>query len=144
MYKTKLLGHVVIQVSLWIAIRAALLFVFRSNEGSLLEFHFIRNLGLIFRPLKTLYFVGVLLVFFVLVRYEWKRKPAFLCKGFFVTLIPLAVLGMFFGYVDELRDYYEAFPFLFLLSLSTIVDIFELSPDTRRGETGQSMMQGQG
>jgi hypothetical protein len=144
MNNSKLLGHVLLQVSFWIAIRAALLFIFRSNEGSLLEFHLFRNLGLIIRPLKLIYFVGVLMVFFILVRYEWKRKPVFVRKGFFVTLVPLAVLGMFFGFVDEFRDYYEALPFLFLLSLSTIVDIFELSPDTRRGGTNQNMMQGQG
>jgi hypothetical protein len=144
MNNSKLLGHVLLQVSFWIAIRAALLFVFRNNEGGLLEYHIFNNLSLIYKPLNMLYFIVVILMFFVLVRYEWKQKPAFLRKGFFVTLIPLTLLSIFFSYVDELRIYYEAFPFLFLLSLPTIVDIFELSPDTRRGETGQNMMQGQG
>jgi hypothetical protein len=30
---------------------------------------------------------------------------------------------LFFGYVDELRAYYEAFPFLFLLSVPSLCSI---------------------
>jgi ribosomal protein S18 acetylase RimI-like enzyme len=126
--KSKLFGHVLIQVSLWIIIRSAIVFVFSNNEGSLFEFHLLRNLGLIIRPLKLIYFIGVSTVFFILVRYQWRQKPSFLRAGLLVTLIPLVVLALFFGLVDEFRDYYEAFPFLFLLTLPTIVDIFGKVP----------------
>jgi hypothetical protein len=127
MARSRLMGHGLLQFSLWIVIRAALVFVFRNNEGSLFDFHLVRNLGLIFSPLDIIYFVGVSMVFFVLVRYEWKRKPAFVREGLLVTLIPMIILALIFGYVDELRDYYEAFPFLFLLSLPTMIDVFEIS-----------------
>jgi hypothetical protein len=135
--KSKLFSHVLIQVSLWIVIRAALVFVFRNNEGSLFEFHLLRNLGLIVRPLKLIYFIWVSVVFFILIRYQWKQKPSFLRTGLLITLTPLVILALFFGLVDEFRDYYEAFPFLFLLTLPTIVDIFGISPNTELGSSNQ-------
>jgi hypothetical protein len=130
MRKTTLVRHLLYQASLWVAIRGFLLFLFRNNPGSMLEFHLIHNAGLLFRPVWLLYFVGVTVIFWVLVGRGWTKKPAFLRKGLLVTLIPLFSLALFFGYVDELRDYYEAFPFLFLLLVPTMVDLFKSSPES--------------
>lgn len=123
MRKFGLAGHLLLQVSLWATVRAIIMTTFRNNPGSPVEFHLIRNLGLPGSPVKFIYFAAAVLIVSALVRYGWFRKPVFLRTGLFVTLIPLALLAVFLGFVDELRCYYEAFPFLFLLSLPTVVDI---------------------
>lgn len=127
MRKLGLAGHLLLQVSLWAAVRAIIMTIFRNNPGSPVEFHLIRNLGLPGSPLKFIYFAAAVLIVSVLVRYGWAQKPVFLRTGLFVTLMPLALSAVFLGFVDELRCYYEAFPFLFLLSLPTVVDIFRSS-----------------
>jgi hypothetical protein len=88
-------------------------------------------------PIALLRFVGVVAVLWLLTAYGWARKPVFLRKGLLITLIPLVFLALFFGYVDELRDYYEAFPFLFLLWLPTIVEVFGPSPGRESPNTSQ-------
>lgn len=139
MRNSSLAGHVLLQVSLWLAIRALIMVVFRDNPGSFFEVHLVRNLGLIFDPKKLLYFGGVISVFAVLIGYGWDRKPIFLRRGLLVTMIPLVFLALFLGYVDELRGYYETFPFLFLLSLPTMVDIFGSSPNSQRGGRAEEL-----
>lgn len=129
--KATLIRHLLYQASLWIAIRGLILFLFRNNPGSMLEIHLAHNAELLFRPFWLLYFVGVIVIFWVLVGYGWARKPVFLRKGLLITLIPLVSLAFFFGYVDELRDYYEAYPFLFLLLVPTMVDLFGSSSPKR-------------
>jgi hypothetical protein len=128
MRKTTLVRHLLFQASLWVAIRGLILFLFRNNPGSMLEIHLTHNAELLFRPVWLLYFIGVIVIFWALVSYGWARKPVFLRKGLLITLIPLVSLSFFFGYVDELRDYYEAYPFLFLLLVPTMVDLFGPSP----------------
>jgi hypothetical protein len=139
MRKSSLARHMLLQVSIWIAVRGLIMFLFRSNEGSLFEFHLLRNLELIHSPRHLIYFILVIGVFVTLLRHGWAEKPVFLRNGLFVTLVPLILLALFFGWVDELRDYYEAYPFLFLLCLPAIVDIFQLSPRvSKEGEYGQA------
>jgi hypothetical protein len=129
---SSLAGHVLLQVSLWLAVRALIMVVFRGNPGSFLEVHLVHNLGLIFDPKKLLYFGGVISVFTVLIGSGWAGKPVFLRRGLLVTMIPLVFLALFLGYVDELRGYYETFPFLLLLSLPTMVEIFGSSTKSQR------------
>ncbi|HVP40037.1 MAG TPA: hypothetical protein VMS93_12730 [Candidatus Saccharimonadales bacterium] len=59
----------------------------------------------------------------------WGRKPACLRRGFLVTLAPLSLGLMLFGQCDELRVYYEVYPFVFLLALPTVATLL----------TGQSL-----
>lgn len=127
MSKASLVRHLLSQMLLWIAVKAILLVIFRNNPGSFCESHLSHNLDLISAPFRLLYFVGVVLLFCVLICYRWTEKPSFLRKSLFITAVPLISLAFFFGFVDELRGYYEVFPFLFLLSVPTIVEIFELS-----------------
>jgi hypothetical protein len=95
---------------------------------------------LLFGPIALLRFAGVVAVLWLLTAYDWARKPAFLRKGLLITLIPLALLALFFGFIDELRDYYEAFPFLFLLWLPTIVGVFGPSPGRDLANSSQSRL----
>jgi len=132
--------HVLLQIAAWVGIRALLTAAFKNNPGSLVEFHLLdHNLGLICNPQEFLYFIIVIAVFAVLIKYRWAEKPAFLRQGLVITLAPLMSLALFFGFVDELRGYYEAFPFIFLLSLPTIVDIFELRHHTPEGDRPESL-----
>ena len=133
-----LAGHLLLQISLWIAVKASITAIFMNNQGSFGEFHLIdHNLGLISNPYELLYFVSVISIFSALIHYRWTEKPIFLCHCLFITIIPLMLVVLFFGFINELRDYYEAFPFLFLLSLPTIVDIFGLSHNDTRGRYTQ-------
>jgi hypothetical protein len=126
--------HILLQIAGWIAIKSWITAAFKNNPGSFVEFHLLDcNLGLISNPQELLYFIMVITVFAILIRYRWSEKPTLLKNGLFITLIPLSFSALFFGCINELRMYYEAFPFIFLLSLPTVVDVFELSPaDTPR------------
>ena len=137
-----LAGHLLLQMSAWIAIKASIMTIFKNNQGSLIEFHLIdHNLYLISNSVTSpgclydlLCFVGQVLIFWALIRPGWTEKPIFLRYGLSITLIALILPTLFFGFIDEMRDYYEAFPFLFLLLLPTIVDIFGLTHNDTRGD----------
>ena len=53
-----------------------------------------------------------------LLAYRWDDKPVFLRVAFPATFGPLLALALFFGYIDEWRGYYEAYP----IGLALIVD----------------------
>jgi hypothetical protein len=126
--------HVGSLAILWLSIRALILYFVRQNPGRTLESHLIdHNLRLPW--LYPLYFAYTILIFWVavwLVRRGWHTKPAFFRTGLLVTFLPLFAASFFFGYVDELRGYYECFPFLFLLSVPSLCSIFGV---TERGGT---------
>ncbi len=123
--KMNLILHSFVQLILWFTIKIFLTNVFSSNAGSFVEFHLLgHNLNLFLYPFHLLYFIVVLTIFSVLVAYKWKTKPSFVKLCFLVTFFPLITLSLFFGFVDELRVYYESFPFVFLLSVPVIAEIF--------------------
>lgn len=106
----------------WVVARGSLEMAYRDNPGGMLEHHFWEHtmwLATKF-PIALRYFLAVAAVFFVFIRPDWRSKPSFLKAGMLITFVPLFVGGLFFGFADELRGYYEAFPFLFLLSIPTI------------------------
>ena len=51
-------------------------------------------------------------------------------SGDIVSLAALesALAGMFFGFADELRGYYEVFPFLYLLMIPSVFEILSRDP----------------
>jgi hypothetical protein len=141
MRNSSLAWHLLFLSSLWIAVKASITVIFRNNPGPLIDFQLIdHNLIIILNSLASfitlyhlLYVVAVILMFWALIRHRWTEKPIFLRRGFLITIIPLAFLVLFFGSIIELRVFYEVFPFLFLLSLPTIVDIFGLSHNNTHG-----------
>jgi hypothetical protein len=60
-----------------------------------------------------------MLLIAVLAGYHWSEKPAFLRDGLWI-LAPLVLLTMLFGFVEELRDYYEVYPILLILIVHSI------------------------
>ncbi len=130
MPRSRLALHLVFQGLIWIAIKALVMILYADNPGMPFEFHlFDHNLILFLHPLAFFYFIAVVAFHLPLLIYGWKHKPVFLRRGMIVTLVPLLSLAFVFGFIDELRVYYEALPFVFLLSLPTIVRIFGLMPE---------------
>lgn len=107
-------------VAWYLLIRALLVYTFRSNPGSLVEFHLLdHNLRLLvsewsFSDLVTC------LVLSGLVFARWREKPEFLKVSFLAVFVPLVVLSLFLGYLNEWRGYYEAYPLAFALAVDTV------------------------
>jgi hypothetical protein len=109
-------------------IKAGLAYVFRDNPGSFVALHVPRhNLELLGAyPLATVFgWCGLILLLF----YRWREKPAFLRNALWIV-VPLVALTFFLGYLDELRDYYEAYPIVLLLLLHSVSRIwsFQVTP----------------
>lgn len=127
----RLLAHGGALMGLWFCVRFFVVYLFRDNPGALVEFHLAdHNLRLpLILPGSTAYFAGVLISAAWLARKNWTAKPLFLRRGLLITFIPLLVGSLLFGFVDELRGYYEAYPFVFLLSVPTMCAVLGI-PET--------------
>ncbi|MFQ5805956.1 MAG: hypothetical protein ACE5I3_05855 [Phycisphaerae bacterium] len=111
-----------IQLAIFGLVRLVLFVAFRDNPGSFVELHVPHhNLDLLGAyPLATVFgWCGLALLLF----YRWSAKPAFLRHSLWIV-VPLVVLTFFFGYLDELRDYYEAYPIVLLLLLHSVSRIW--------------------
>ena len=103
----------------YVAIKLALVAAFRSNPGSVAELHGLdHNVHWLTRPwtLPDVVAWSVCAFFFL---YLWREKPRFLRVSFVCTLPPLVALALLFGYVDEWRGYYEAYPVAVALAADT-------------------------
>ena len=115
---------IVIQLIIFVIVKTSLYFIFINNQGGIVEFHlFDYNVRILSRYSLTIFAViaGILLLLF----YKWNEKPEFL-KSSLWAAVPLLVLSLFFGVIDELRDYYEVYPSFALLlgySAAKILDI---------------------
>ena len=115
------------QLVVFALIQLWLVSVFRENPGSFVEFHLHRNATLLTYSgfyLKTL---GVLTPITIIIAHRWREKPLFLRRSLVVCLGPLLVLAVFFGYLNELRGYYEVYPFVLLLMTPTLVEALGIS-----------------
>ena len=119
-----------LQVGLWLVVRGLLLWSFRNNPGEAIALHLSRNAQVLampgnwflFRPVtgwlilprgfNLLYVLG-----FVASLFAFKKAPQFLKDAFWIAL-PFAVLTWLFGYVDEMRVYYELLPIVALVLFS--------------------------
>jgi hypothetical protein len=139
----KLLGG---QLLIFIVIKFGLYLAFLHNPGVFVEQQFMRNLGHLsqlsnyFRfeiPLQGMLMPfkinipwprGInipmfgLLIYFIV--YHWKAKPLFLRKA--TMYFPITfILAMLWGYIDELRAYYDILPIVFILSMMGVYDLYE-------------------
>jgi hypothetical protein len=126
------------QALIYIVIKSGLYLAFMNNPGVFVEDHLIRNLDHLanpanyFRfelPLKGMlmpFMINIpwprglnivmfgLLAFFIV--YGWKSKPLFLRKA--AIYFPISfILAMLWGYINELRAYYDFLPIVFILSM---------------------------
>jgi hypothetical protein len=119
---------IVYQLLIFLIIKTSLYFIFINNAGGFVEFHFFDyNVRILSQYSLTTFAViaGLLMLLF----YKWNEKPKFLRTSIWAA-VPLLVLSLFLGVIDELRDYYEVYPSFALLigySVAKILDI-KISP----------------
>ena len=110
-----------IQLTMFVIIKVILFILFKSNPGTFVEFHLVdHNLGLLTGYSLTLAFTVFSLI--MLTYYKWKEKPQFI-KISLWTIVPLLILTLFLGYLDELRDYYEVYASVIILISHSIAQI---------------------
>lgn len=113
------------QICVFVLIKFALFYIFMANPGSFVEFHlFDHNMRMLFHPypLGTFLNWGIVMA---LVFYGWSEKPSFLKSGLWIC-VPLFLLTLLFGFLDELRDFYEVYPIVLLLSFHGINSLLGL------------------
>jgi len=126
--KKALISNVILQLFIWAAIKGGINYIYQNNPGSIVEFHLLNyNLLLYERPLSLIFSGIIVFVFYRLLKYRWQEKSLFLKNSFWIVLLPMVILALLFGYIDELRQYQEVFPVLFLLILPSIIDIFKIN-----------------
>lgn len=97
-------------VVIYLVVRGLVAWVYRGNAGGPVEFHLLdHNLMVLTRGWT---FSGVLtaLALLGLLAYQWRTKAPLLRTSFLIAITTLAAAALFCGYLDEWRDYYEAYP----------------------------------
>jgi len=125
MEKSSLNKLIILQVLIFLLIKATLTAIFIHNSGTVVEFHlFDHNLQLFkLYPAKTIaLWLGIAAVVMILLFHHWSDKPKFLRDGIWICL-PLLCCIFLFGFADELRDYYEIYPIIFLVVFHSICDL---------------------
>ncbi len=123
LYRTHLpgkvfLSHMGAQLLIFGIIKLALLFAFAENAGNVLDFHLYLNLHILLMGYDA---VTLLVGLFVLwmIFHDYALKHPVLQQSMALT-IPFGLLLLWGGVVVELRDVYELYPIVLLLSLHTV------------------------
>lgn len=112
----------------WVVVKLFISLAFRAHPGDVVEFHlFDHNAHWLTRPwtLPDVVSWSACAFFFF---YRWPEKPRFLKVSFACILPPLVVMAFFFGYIDEWRGYYEAYPVVVALATDTVRRLLAVSP----------------
>ena len=123
LYKWMVFGQLVV----FSIIRMGLIYIFKDNRGRILEFHLLENFG---KRLIVPLILGALI--YLGITFKWKEKPKFLKDGLWI-LIPLVLMGLFFGFFDELRGYYEVYPVIFCLVTHSIAKLLNVNLSVKNG-----------
>ena len=110
------------QFIIFILVKLTLFFIFRDNPGSFVEFHFFDHNLVLFGEI-SLATMTALAAIVLMVFYRWTEKPLFLRDALWIAA-PLFILTLFLGYIDEQRDFYEAYPVVLLLIYHSVRKIF--------------------
>jgi hypothetical protein len=105
-------------LAVYAVVRGTIGFMFRHAPGGAFEFHLGHNLRWLTHGWNLGDAVNLLVLVF-LVGYGWSHKPAFLRTAFVWAFLPLVLVAMFLGFVDESRGYYEAYAAGFALAVDT-------------------------
>ncbi|HVZ38824.1 MAG TPA: hypothetical protein VHI13_06080 [Candidatus Kapabacteria bacterium] len=111
--------HIAAQGGIFLAIKFAIAAAFAGNPGNTMDFHLFANVDILLRG----YGIGALLVigaFAGLLLHDWRHKHPDL-KIAALLIIPMLLLLFWGGIITELRDLYELFPIVLILSLHTIL-----------------------
>ncbi len=125
--RARLCFHIGAQSALMAAIKLVLTHLYRENPGSLVEFHLLdHNLRALTDPVMLILTLGAVIPIAFLVGRGWPEKPNLLRRGLLGMGIPLFAAALLWGYIDELRVYYELYPFIALLAIPTIADLWQI------------------
>ena len=112
---------IVVQLFIFAVAKVLLYFIFIDNPGTFVEFHLFDRNYLLFNGYSLSTYIALLIIILAIFS-RWNEKPKFLKDALWIAL-PLLVLTLFLGFIDELRDYYELFPIIFLLVSMNIAGI---------------------
>jgi len=103
----------------YVVIKGTITYVYRGNPGVLAEFQFAHNYEWLtrawaFEDLVTFFVIACLLFLY------WRQKAPFLRAAFLCTLPIQLALGVFWGFLNEWRVYYEAYPVCFALMVDSV------------------------
>ena len=108
------------QIGAFVAIKLLITSAFQSNPGALVEFHLTdHNLPWFVEQMSFTHII-VFIILLALALYRLKEKDRFLKIAFLCTFPALFVLTLFLGYIDEWRDYYEAYPIAFAMIVDSL------------------------
>lgn len=116
--RKKFVQLLIAQLAIFAVIRLSLQWIFRNNQGSLLEFHLLdHNLPLLYNLVKPYSFLVLIsiIVFGFVFFYHWPVQPRLLRISFCCVTPTLLLLTFLFGFLEEWRDYYEAYPIIILM-----------------------------
>ncbi|HCV42164.1 MAG TPA: hypothetical protein DGH68_01675 [Bacteroidetes bacterium] len=117
-------AHASVQCAIWLVVKLGITFAHQGNPGSVAEFHLYNHTLILLSHWKQVaYFIVAVFFFGVFVGHGWKAKPRFLREGFLLVAGAQILLAVLFGFIEEIRAYYESFPLLFLLAVPTIVQL---------------------
>ena len=118
-----------------LAIAAALIQVFRrsyfeGNPSSWTESHWQDHQMIVFQEytFSVLYAAVVMTAMLYLACRDWRTKPVALRFGMLTVLIPLFIASLVWGYLDETRALFDAWPFVALLGLPTLFQLLQFRP----------------
>jgi hypothetical protein len=122
--QTRYIIFTTLQLVIFAVIKVFLSAVFRDNPGTMFEFHLLGHNLEMLTPYSLTTFLTWTAITLVLA-YRWKEKPEFLRDAIWI-LPPLLALTLVFGYLDELRDYYEVLPVLLLLAAPSLAPLLSI------------------
>jgi len=121
------------QVLIYGAIRALLTLIFQANGGFVMENHWDDNVArmaaLVQSPLSLVLIAGLC----VFVFYRWNEKPRVLRRALWL-IVPIFVLGMISGVIDEFRIFYEVYPVIMALILHSAARLIQIPLVVRQPE----------
>jgi hypothetical protein len=119
----------ILLASVHVTVRALIFRHFYYNPGNLIEFTlFDHNLSLA-TLLNMFSGSGYFALLLAMACWQWKQRPRFLRIALPFTLLPLIALCLFFGWIDEWRDYYEAYPVVFALAVNLF---YRINPEFKK------------
>ena len=111
--------------AIWVAVRTALKYRYAGSPGADLEIHFWDHTAHVVTryPMSLAFAITVMGVLIGVAMWGWRDKPRELNIACLATLLPLIVSAVAFGFPEETRVYYEAYPYLLLLGVPTVLSI---------------------
>ena len=124
--RRKFIQLILAQLMIFTVIRLLLLWIFRNNPGTFLEFHLVdHNLPLLIQLIKPYSFLVLIfiLIFGYIFVYYWSAQPRILKISFYCVIPTLLILTLLFGFLEEWRDYYEAYPIIIIILTFSICQL---------------------